>query len=201
MAQPQSHSSSNQHIPIGPLVQSRFVRSYAPYAFNVVFIIIFVMFALRPTILTISTLQKQIQENQKLLEDIRNKSKSIEQGKQNLDKISQEDKDKIRNAIPSHPNVPLLVTSIQNSITSESSISALQVQPIILFEIPEASNSGTPEKVEFSFNFHGTYAQGMETIQNVLKSPRIITIDSLVINKSEEEPLLLTITGTATYLK
>ncbi len=187
---------------VEPISQNRFVKSYAPYIFNVVALIIFVLFALRPTIVTISNLQKNIQENQSLLDSIKQKSQQIEQGRDNLKKISPEVREKIKTALPANPAVTGLVTSLQSSSVAEASISALQIQPVTLITIPESTSSGTVvAKVDFSFNTSGSYQQAYTTVENLLKSARVLTIDNLSMSKREDNPIILSVSGTATYLK
>jgi hypothetical protein len=50
---------------IKPVIEHRFVRSFAPYIFSLLTVIIMMVFAIKPTISTILNLQKDLENNQK----------------------------------------------------------------------------------------------------------------------------------------
>src|SRR5258708_1813583 len=123
-----SPKQSRYYTYIAPVIKNPFVRSSAPYIFNIVSITIFIIFAIRPTITTILVLQKNTANNQIILDGLNAKAKSLTEARNNLTGMDVNLKKKVVSAIPSTPSVPSLVATLQNSLNSTGTISALQIQ-------------------------------------------------------------------------
>lgn len=199
MANPQS---SRYYVFIKPVIGNKYVKSSAPYIFSLLAIIVFVIFAIRPTILTILDLQKSIQDNQAILETLDKKSRDLTDGKRNLDNLDPSVKTLINTRLPDQAAVTALIYDLEQSATKSASISALQVQPATIYV--ESSASGIKQQVgelTFSFNVQGSYAGLLETLNNLAKSPRLINITGATLSKSAEGAISLSVSGKAYYLK
>lgn len=185
---------------IKPVIENPIVKTTAPYVFSILTITIFVLFAIRPTISTILSLQKQLENNQKILASLNKKSQDLATGRKNLESLGPNVKIAIGNAIPSQTDIPSLIRNLQTA--SVSSISAIQIQPLTLIE-----SSSKPKKslslgeVDFSYNIQGSYPEIMSALDKLFNSPRLINIGSIIIGKQEGGALNLAITGKAYYTK
>ena len=161
--------------------------------------IFFTLFAINPTLSTISKLRKELEDSkfveQKLSQKINNLS-SLSTGYQSI----QKDIALIHDAIPLQPEAPLLVAQIQ-SIAQDSGVSVteLKVLPINL-----NSQSAT---VSSAFGFQLTVEANYEGLQtftsNLTNMQRVVSIDGISITKTEDgdQNLEIDINGSAFYKK
>lgn len=190
---------------IKPLMDNKTVRSVAPYIFSIITIIIMLVFAIRPTVSTIVNLQKNIEENQQVLKELEAKAQNLIEGKKNYENLSPEIKLQISTAIPNKPVVTSVIASLENSSKSIASTSALQIQPLTLInnslQKEEEKNKLSLGEVNFSYNSSGSFSNLLKVLQNTTSSLRLMQISSVTINKQPENPIVLSITGKAYYLK
>lgn len=199
MANPQS---SRYYVFIKPVIGNKYVKSLSPYIFSLLAIIVFVIFAIRPTILTILDLQKSIKDNQATLETMDKKSRDLTDGKKNLDNLDPSVKTLINTRLPDQAAVTALINDLEQAATRSASISALQIQPATIYV--ENSGSGIKQQVgelTFSFNAQGPYDGLLQTLNNITKSPRLINITGAILSKSAEGAIGLSVSGKAYYLK
>lgn len=194
---------SRYYTYIKPVVENKIVKSSAPYVFSLITISILTIFAIRPTVSTILNLQKNIEENQKVLQALDAKAQSLIEGKRNLDNLSPQIKNKIEVSLPTKTNVPAVISSLQSSSLGIASVSALQIQPLTIID-----NTTVKEKallnlgeVYFAYNIQSSFGSLLQTLENLSKSPRLLNITNVIINKQTEGPTVLSISGKAYYLK
>lgn len=197
-----SSRNSRFYTYIKPVVENKTVRSTLPYIFSIITITILLVFALRPTASTIAVLQKELENNQTVLASLQEKSRNLDAARQNYNNIDPVLKNKIATALPNQANVSSVVTSLQTSLTSNASVSAIQIQPLTLVD-PKASLAFPPQvkEIDFSFNAQGSYDQLMIILENVNSSARLITISSITMSKQTDKPTVLSITGKAYFLR
>lgn len=186
---------------IKPVIQHEIVRSFLPYIFSLTTMTVLIFFAIRPTISTISNLQKSLDNNKEVLARIEQKAQNLTEGKQNLQNLDTQTVSKINNTLPQNPSVPYLIASLQNSLGSSASISALQIQPVTLYESSSLPSEKKLDEVSFAFNIQGAYPQLLATLDKLSRNPRLISIESIILNKQTEGALVLSVTGKAYYLK
>lgn len=190
------------YVYIKPVIGNKYVKSTAPYIFSVLAITIFIIFAIRPTILTIINLQKTIQDSEQVLNTLEQKSRDLTEGKRNLDNLDQSIKTKINTRLPDNATVALLINDLQIAATKNASISALQIQPVTIYT--NSSDSAIKKNLGellFSFNVQGSYADLLSTLDNLSKSERLINLTGVVLNKSAEGAIGMSVNGKAYYLK
>lgn len=194
---------SRYYTYVKPVIENKIIRSSAPYIFSLITISILTIFAIRPTVSTILNLQKNIGENEKVLQALDSKAQSLIEGKRNLDNLNPEIKVKIEAAAPTETNVPAVIANLQSSSVNIASVSALQIQPLTIIDntISEKKALLSLGEINFAYNTQGQFYQLLLSLENLNKSSRLLNITSVVINKQADDPPVLSITGKAYYLK
>lgn len=198
---PKSQFYSRYFTYIKPVVRFPIVRTYGSTIFTLFIVIIFIFFAIKPTIETILVLQKKLSETNDVLEKVNKKSNDLSQGKENYDNLDEAIKTKIALSLPSDVNLKSLIQILENSAnTHQASISALQIQPITVNT--KVQNTGKLEEISFTFNVQGEYRSLTSILQDLKRSGRIITIDHVSLSKvSEGSGLIMSMTGKTYYIK
>lgn len=178
-------------IYVKPIIKNIYVKTYSSLVFSLVAITFFGLFAIRPTIKTIFALRQDISQQSKVLDELIQKSKNLEVGRINYEAIDSDLKQDINNLISDSVEVDRIIESLNNLASeNQASISGLQIQP---FEVYAASESASLElkEVSFTFNIQGSYQSLMRVLSQVPSNVRLLSIDTLNINKSEEGSLLI----------
>lgn len=193
--------SSRYFTYIKPVVENRYIKSAAPSVFSLITITIFIVFAIRPTVSVILGLQKNIANQKEILVKLNEKAQNLSQGKKNWESLGDENRLKINTAVPAHPEIPLLIKALKMSTPQTASFSALQIQPLTIIDVASSQSANlTLAEISFAYNIQGSYQELLSIIQNLEKSPRLLHIDSLSLNKQSGE-LTLSLNGKAYYLK
>lgn len=187
---------------IKPVMGIPVIRNYAPAVFALLTMSILTFFAIKPTAETILILQKQLTEQEQILDKITEKSGSLSLGKKNYDNLDADVKLKISSYIPDSVNLGTIIRSLEDTAKIyDASISALQFQPLTI-PAKEADHIGTISEMLFIFNAQGNYPKLISLLQKLMTSSRLISIDSVSISKtSEGDSLLMSLSGKAFYLK
>jgi len=188
---------------IKPVLRNKYVKTYSSAVFSIITITIFSLFAIKPTVSTIVSLQKSIEEQNQLLVNIEQKTKSLTLAKNNYDSLPNGTKDNLESLIPNYTSLPELVDSITSVIGSyQASSSGIQIEKIDL-EGPPQTLIRKPETKEIAFlvNVQGSYPQLSGLLDKLSKSNRLIKIDTINFNKSEEGSLIMSLSGKAYYFK
>lgn len=194
--------ASRYFIYIKPVIQNPTLRSAAPHIFSLVSIIIFTLFALKPTISTILNLQKDIDNNREVYAALEQKGRNLTEGKRNLENLGTETNNKIKGSIPDQANVTSLINSLKSSIDREASIAALQIQPVTIYDASvKPGDQFSTAEIEFSLSVRGNFSQLVKTIDGLHKSSRLIELRAVTISKQQEGSPVLSVTGKGYYLK
>ncbi|MBI2011393.1 type 4a pilus biogenesis protein PilO [Candidatus Daviesbacteria bacterium] len=187
---------------IKPVLRNSYVRTYSSLVFSLIAIVFFGVFAIRPTLKTIFSLQKDIAQQEQVLKQLTQKSTNLELGRQNylnLDLASLEALDRL---LPNNAALADLIDDLQTTaFENNASISGLQFQPI------EIENSSTTvaktnvQEVVFTINMQGSYQALLNVLDSLINFPRLISLSTVSLNKIEGGPLVLSINGKALYLK
>lgn len=187
---------------IKPVTKIPIVRTYGATIFTLFATAIFILFAIKPTVETILVLQKKLENYNQTLGKVNKKATDLSQGKQNYQNLDKETKDKIRAAIPDSLEIRSAIQTLELAAQRhEASVSALQLQPLTIDSQGE-DTIGTLDEFTFTFNVEGSYQNLISLLQDLRRSARLISIDTLTLNKvSEGENLIMSISGKAYYLK
>lgn len=194
---------SRYYTYIKPFLRNKYVRTYSGAIFSMITITFFSVFALRPTISTIISLQKSIDGQNQTLGEIKKKSDQLTLAKQNYQDLSEQTRQNINSLVPDSTSLPELLNSLSNLIILyQASSSGIQVEAVAL---ENYSNKLTKKpalsEVGFSVNIQGNYEKLSAILDKMTKLNRLILIKSANFNKPGEESLILSVSGKAYYLK
>ena len=199
---PNSSVYSRYFTYIKPITRLPIVKTYGSTIFTLVVIIIFIFFAIKPTVETILVLQKKLTEISDVLNKINKKANDLSLGKQNYDNLDPIIKNKITQVIPDTVALKSITQILEQTAKShDASVSALQIQPIVINTKLENS-LGSLSEINFTFNIEGEYANLIALLQDLKSSSRLLSIDSLSLSKlTEGSDLIMSITGKGYYIK
>lgn len=187
---------------IKPVSQSPIIKTYGSTIFTLIAVIVFVFFAIKPTIETIVVLQKKIDNAKSTLEAVNKKADDLSRAKDNYQKVDQFLIGKIETAIPNNVNLNSFVSTLEQiAINHEATISAMQIEPLKI--VPMDQNTiGVLSEVNFTFNTQGDYASILSMLKDFRRSGRVIYIDKVSITGSgDTSDLIMSINGKGYYLK
>lgn len=186
---------------IKPVTKLPIIKNYGPAIFTLLTISILAIFAIKPTIETILVLQKKSIDSDAVLQKVTQKVNNLSQGKKNYDNLDKNIKEKIAAAVPDTVSLKSVISTLeQTAKIHEASISALQIQPLII-ESKDENQVGKLAEISFTFNTEGGYKNLIALLQDLKLNSRLISIDSLSLTKTEGNSLIMSLSGKAYYLK
>ena len=187
---------------IKPITKLPIIRNYGSAIFTLLTMSLLIFFAIKPTAETILVLQKKLADQDEVLQKITQKANDLSQGKKNYDNLDQNIKEKISAAITDTVSLKSLVQTLeQTAATHEASVSALQIQPLIV-NTEVADQMGTLFEISFTFNAEGDYQNLIALLQDIKSSSRLISIENLSMSKvSDSQTLILSLSGKAYFIK
>lgn len=187
---------------IRPLGRIPIVKNYGPTIFALLTMSILTIFAIKPTIETILALQKELTNQEEVLKKITEKANNLSLGKKNYDNLDANIKTKIFTYIPDSLSLKTLIKDLEETaLKYEASVSALQIQPLTI-AIKQQDQKGSLSEVSFVFNTEASYSNLTAILQDLKRSSRLISIESVSISKaSEGTSLIMSLTGKAFYIK
>lgn len=194
---------SRYYTYIKPVLKNKTVKTYSSLIFSLITTTIFLIYAIRPTLSTIISLQKSINEQSAVLTKLNQKVKDLTEGRKNYESIDPTLKVRLVDLLPYSPSLPSLMNSLTILATeSQSTISGLQFQPVILEKpIKTLSKDAALKEVDFTFNAQGSYSQLINFLNSLKRADRLINISSISFNKPLDAPLIMTVNAKSLYLK
>ncbi len=188
---------------IKPITRLPIIKNYAPTIFTLLTATLLVFFAIKPTLETILVLQKKLADSNEILQKIDKKTRDLSLGKENYYNLDPSIKNKISQAIPDTVNLKSIISLLEQSARlNDASISALQIQPIVIDTKKAEGIIGEMREVSFIFNAEGNYNNLTSLLQNLKTSSRLVSIDSLSISRANDsKSLIISLSGKAYYLK
>lgn len=161
--------------------------------------IFFALFAINPTLSTITRLRREVNDSKFVNEKLKEKVQALSSLSTEYQAI-EGDLNFVYDAVPFQPEAPTLIAQIQSIATeTEINLENIKVSPISL-EIQSSTKSS-------SFAFELTGESNFENIQQFISTlinmERLISIDKISISKGvlEDSSLQLDILGSAYYKK
>lgn len=188
---------------VKPLLRNKYVQSYSSITFSLVLIIVFVIFAIKPTLVTIIALQRSIDQQTQVLQELKDKGVDLSRGKDNYLSLDRDLRNTMENLIPNTTDVTGIISSLNNlSLASQASVSGIQVQPTELtIKDKVLKKNSTLAEVFFTLNILTTYQQAVSFLDGLATSPRLFAIDSISMGaRKDTDGLLVTINGRAFVL-
>ena len=194
---------SRYYTYIRPITRNKFVRTYSSLIFSLITISIFSYYAIRPTVTTILSLQKSIDEQNQVLSSIKEKVNNLVLGKQNYDNIPDSAQEKLEDMIPDNPALPHLINSLSYAAdNAQATISGIQFQPVALTDnSSELSKNAKIAEIDFTFNLQGRFENLIGVLTTLKRLDRLVTISSINFAQPLDSSLIMSITGKAYYLK
>lgn len=195
--------TSRYYTYIRPALRSKFARTYSPLIFSLITIAIFSYYAIRPTVTTILSLQKSIDEQTSILDRLQEKVKSLSTGKQNYENIDSDVRNKLVNLIPNNPELAQIINSVNYlAKQSDASVSGLQFQTVKLENKKNLLNKDAPlTQIDFTLIAQGDYPNLMRFLSEMKKIDRLINIVSINFSQPPDSSLIMSVTAKAYYLK
>lgn len=194
---------SRYYTYIKPVVNSQIVKTYGAYTLSVITMIIFIVFAIKPTVQTISALQKNLENSREVLQKVNQKVQNLQAGRQNFQNLGTNTHSKIPLALPTQVSLKSLIEPLELAAnTNQASISALQIEPVAISQKDPDATSTTLDSIKFTFNTEGNFNNLLRVLQAIQVSGRLISIESVILNKApDSSTILMSVTGKAYYLK
>lgn len=188
---------------IKPFTKIPIVKNYGPTIFTLLTISLLIFFAIKPTVETILVLQKKLADSNDVLQKVTQKANNLSLARKNYDNLDQNIKDKISASIPDTVSLKSIIQTLEQSAkTHEASVSALQIQPLLINTKNDNNQIGSLSEISFTFNTEGDYQNLISLLQDLKNSSRLISIDSLSLSKTgDSKALILSLSGKAYYLK
>lgn len=187
---------------IKPVIKLPIIKNYGPTIFSLLTMSMLIFFAIRPTVETILVLQKKLADADEVLQKVTQKANNLSLGKKNYDNLDQNVKEKIAAAITDTVSLKSLVQTLEQAAKiHEASVSALQIQPLVV-DTEVDDQMGILSEISFTFNAEGDYQSLIALLQDLRVSSRLISIDNLSMSKvSDSKTLIMSLSGKAFFLK
>jgi len=187
---------------IQPVTKLPIIKNYGSTIFTLLTMSLLIFFAIKPTIETILVLQKKLADQNEILQKVTQKANDLSQGKKNYDNLDQNIKEKISAGVTDIVSIKSLIQTLEQAAgIHEASVSALQIQPLVINTKTEDQMRALSE-ISFTFNAEGDYKNLLDLLRDLKSSSRLISIDNLSISKvSDSQALIMSLSGKAYYLK
>lgn len=190
----------HKYLELVPDFRQEKTQKYITIVLTLVASIILGIFALGPTLSTIASLQKQLEDNKFVEQKLREKINNLSVLQEKYSKI-EADLPIIYDALPKASQIPLLTAHIQ-AVANDSSVKVTNFQT---FQAEVSRDSISTKKFasyDFSVTLQGGYQNMTVFMDKLVNFQRIITIESVSITKVTElntTDLKLTIRGNAYF--
>lgn len=162
-------------------------------------VVFFAVFAIRPTILTMSQLSKDIEEKKKINQQLTQKAAALSTLSTEYLKI-RNDLPVLDSTIPNTPDFVNIVKRLEKLATENNvAFSSIQIQHIPENNIKEKADSEI-SSYTLTFTANGTYIQLKQFFDSLGEMDRFVSLDNVAFITSEkEEGILLNGTITVYY--
>jgi hypothetical protein len=182
-----------------PLVENTKSASYFTITLTLLSLSFFGLFAIRPTIITVVSLYKSVEDLKKINIEYENKIGSLVRGQAEYEKIRKQIP-LIQSAVPLTSSFHKLTSQLEDfTVRSDISINQLQVDGVA---VSKQNPTDKLQKYNFSMITIGSYQNTYTYLQHLLNWKRLVSVNSLeFINEGSTTSGLLrvTIKGNAYY--
>lgn len=185
------------------------LKSFLEIILSLVTILVFSLFAIKPTILTIIELNKEIQGNEETVIKLKQKIKNLQTASSFLQEKST-DLPFIYQAVPSSASLEKSMGQIQgHAILSSVQVLGVSFTEVELFgekTTKKTKQEGLPQsagEVPITISVTGNYQGLFSFLKNIEDLRRPVKVDSFTINSSRTEGktvLVMVITGRLPYI-
>lgn len=185
---------------VGIFYKKKKVRVYTEIILSIFTVAFFGFFAIRPTLVTISGLLKEIKDKKAVVAQMDQKIDNLNKAQTNYNRVKN-DLDLVEESLPLDPELPILIKQLE-SLTRLSSVTIESIK------FGKTNLQGTTEKEEgqttsFNMTIVGDYEYLKEFLNSLDTLRRIISVESFIFasrTKREIQALALSINSKAHYL-
>lgn len=193
------HIYTQKYIEMLPYFKEQKTRAFLNLTLTLIAVSFFGVFAISPTLSTISQLKKQLADNREVDKQLDEKITSLNLLQQQYHSI-ENDLPFVFAAIPQSPKVPLLLAQLNGLAAGAGvTLSSLQSQQVELTKPDEGENNYS--SFLFSVEIKGAHDNIMNFVSSLISYERILTIESFSITKTEENLDQLQVSGIAYFKK
>ena len=189
----------NKYFELLPDLKKEKTKNYSIIIFSLISLSFFGIFAINPTLSTIAKLKKELSDTKFVDEQLSKKIANLSSLQEKYN-IVEKDIPIVLAAIPKNPQVPLLMGQIQ-AVSRQTGVEIINLQS---FEV-DVPGSHNDQKKYSSFSFSTSVRGNYENLTNFISTlssmERVISLDTLSINRKGNQPgiLELSIKGTAYF--
>lgn len=202
---------SRYYTYIQPVFKNKTFQTYGTLTFGLIVVIFFLIFAVRPTILTILSLQKTIIAQNQLLKQINTKADNLSLARDNYNNLNQPLKSKVVALVPTSASLPCFMNYLSDlAATEDATISSIQISQtdlngtskcIITDDDLANSQKGKVSKIDFTLNTQGSYNSMVNFLEKIERLNRLVTIENVAFNKdATKSTIFISISGQILYI-
>lgn len=200
------HQYRRFKVDLSAFYQNKKVRTYASVVLTIGTVAFFLLFAIRPTIITIAKLTREIKDNKTVIDGLDRKIESLNSAQIEYQRIKNQ-LSLIDEALPLEPDLGLLVRQLEALARKDSvSLVSLQFSPSILVEAAPEKNGGVTNldgktsELGFSLSATGDYDRLTSFAKKLTELRRIVKIEAYALDKDKSEKMTLVLKAQAYYL-
>lgn len=195
---------------ISALYQKKKARVYTGLILSLLAVAFFSFFAIRPTLVTIASLVKEIEDKRMIAQKLQEKINALSLAQKEYVAVSSE-LPLVEEALPQEPDLPLFIRQLETlSVQSGVTLRTIQFGRVNLRGRPVSKPDSVKTKqkeetsgITFNFSASGSYQNLKTFLQSLENLRRLVVISSFAFRPEEKEEgqlLILNITGEAYYL-
>lgn len=195
---------------VSALYQKKQVRIYTGIVLSLLVIAFFAFFAIRPTLVTITSLIKEIKDNQMVAQKLQEKINALTLAQAEYAAVSSE-LPLLEEALPQEPNFPLFIRQLETlAFQNGVALRTAQFSQVNLRGEPASNPNSVKTKQEkelpevtFTLFASGSYQNLKGFLQSLEDLRRLVVISSFTFKtgeREEEQLLILAVTGETYHL-
>ncbi|HWY79982.1 MAG TPA: type 4a pilus biogenesis protein PilO [Candidatus Sulfotelmatobacter sp.] len=188
-----SAAKYREYLKLLPNMQQETTRSFVTLALTFGALSFFGIFAINPTLSTITDLKKQLTDDTSVNQQLRTKTDNLSSLEQQYNQLGS-NLTNIYNAIPQGANVPLL--SAQLSALGKKHNVTITIYRVAEVQLASSPNNKKTQSFIFNLQVTGNYNDMVAFSTELASLNRIITIESMEIGRDTQSGnLILTLRG------
>lgn len=194
------HRYRRYFVNLGQISRQKKVQVYTGIVLSILASAFFLFFAIKPTLVTIASLIKEIKDKKIVVAKLETKINDLASAQQEYQTIAA-DLILVDQALPQESHMSLLVGQLETlSAAAGVGLESVNYSTVNLMEVEKKKE---PQEISFSFSASGSYQNLRTFLQSIISLRRIILINgfSFKKGKSEGQPLVLTVYAKAYFLE
>lgn len=193
------HRFNRYYQRLEPFLGKTALKAYTTAILSFLTMSFFGYFAIKPTLSTIASLNKQISDARLVDQQLQNKINALSLAQTEYQKI-QSDLPLIYNALPKIPDFPPFIKSLEKIATESGlQITNLNFKNIDLSAGASATQSSFLIPIDFNLNLQGDYSQIDSFLSKIAGLERLVVIDKMGFN--QKDSLEVVLSGQIFYAK